>query len=256
MNRPAFRPEPPWSAQGTAFAVRGPVAVETAAYLRKVYLLFTGGVFAAIGGALVALHAGTPATLGMGEGSITVPPVVAFGLQHAFLAMAIYLAVFFGASFARRVPGLNVVALFGYAFVTGLFVAPAVFVAQIMSAHSLDPSPVRDAFLLTGAAFTGLTGYALVSKKDFSFLRGALVTGLWVVIGASLLGIFLHAEVFHLAIASVAVLLFAGFILYDTSRLLRSGDRSDPVGAALGLFLDVVNLFVSLLRILSSARDR
>lgn len=218
-------------------------------YLRKVYSLFAGGVGFAIAGALVALYAGA------GDG---VPPLVAFGMEHWILAMVLYFGAFLGASFARRVPGLNVAALFGYTFVTGLFIAPALFVAQYMASRgaTLDPSPVRDAFLLTGAAFGGLTAYVMISRRDFSFIGAALNVGIWVVIGASLLAIFLHSAVFNLAIASVGVLLFAGYILYDTSRILRDEDRSDAVGAALQLFLDVVNLFMFLLRILSSQRDR
>jgi FtsH-binding integral membrane protein len=121
--------------------------------------------------------------------------------------------------------------------------------------QTLDPSPVRDAFLLTGAAFVGLSGYTLVSKRDFSNLGAALTIGLFVLIGATLLGLFVHAAVFHLAVASVGVLLFAGYILYDTSVIMRQGE-GDAVGAALRLFLDIVNLFLLLLRILSSQRER
>ena len=139
---------------------------------------------------------------------------------------------------------------------TGLFVAPTVFIVGAMAAagQTMDASPVRDAFLLTGAAFTGLTAYCFVTRKDFSFLAAALNTGIWVVIGASLLAMFLGSSALSLAVASVSVLLFSGYILYDTSRILREGDDGDPMGAALRLFLDVVNLFLALLRILAASR--
>jgi modulator of FtsH protease len=65
---------------------------------------------------------------------------------------------------------------------------------------------------------------------------------------------FLHSSALSLAVASVSVLLFSGYILYDTSRILRAGEEDDAVGAALRLFLDVVNLFLALLRILSASR--
>jgi len=226
-------------------------------FLRRVYLLFTGGIGFAVVGALAALYAGTPVQIASRGAVGYVPPVIAFGMEHWILMLLAYIGAFFAASFARRIPGLNLVALFGYAFITGLFIAPSVFIAQAMAAtgHTLDPSPVRDAFLLTAAAFTGLSGYTLVSRRDFSNLGAALTIGLFVLIGASLLGIFVHAEVFHLAVASVGVLLFAGYILYDTSRIMREGE-DDAVGAALRLFLDVLNMFLLLLRILSSSRDR
>jgi modulator of FtsH protease len=226
-------------------------------FLRRVYLLFTGGVGFAVVGALAALYAGTPVQVASRGAVGYVPPVVAFAMEHWIVMLLVYIGAFFGASFARRVPGLNVAALFGYAFITGLFIAPSVFVAQAMAAtgRTLDAAPVRDAFLLTAAAFTGLSGYTLVTKRDFSNLGAALSIGLFVLIGASLLGFFVHAEVFHLAVASVGVLLFAGYILYDTSRIMREGE-DDAVGAALRLFLDILNMFLLLLRILSSSRDR
>lgn len=226
----------------------------TLGYLRRVYLYFAGGVFAAIAGALVALYAGTPVAVAEG---VSVPPLVAFAIQHWVIGLILYFGAFMAASTLRHRPGLNVAALGAYTFVTGLYLAPMLFFAQLMASHgqTLDASPVRDAFLLTGAAFTGLSGYVLVSKKDFSFLGAALSMGIWVILGAMLLAIFVQSAALHLAIASVGVLLFCGYILYDTSRILREQD-DDAVGAALRLFLDVVNLFVFLVRILSSQRNR
>ncbi|WP_394845816.1 Bax inhibitor-1/YccA family protein [Pendulispora brunnea] len=234
-------------------------AESVASYLRRVYLLFTGGVFFAIAGALAALYLGEPAVIRAGRGvTLEVPPLVAFGMQHWLMMIVIYLGAFFAASALRWRPGINVAALFGYTTITGVFLAPTLFFAQLMASQgaTLDASPVRDAFLLTGLAFTGLSGYVLVTRKNFSFMGAALNMGLWVIIGASFLGIFLHSAVFHLAIASVGVLLFSGYILYDTSRLLHDRSQNDAVGAALGLFLNVVNLFLFLLRILSSSRER
>ena len=223
-------------------------------FLRRVYLLLSGGIGFAIAGALSALYLGTPVALG--SSGVYAPPAVALAMAHPFLLLILFFGAFFAASFARNKPGLNLVALLGFTFITGLWLAPTLFVVQAAASQgtTLDPSPIRDAFLLTGAAFTGLTGYALVTKKDFSFMGAALSMGLWVLIGASILGIFLQSAALHLAVASVAVLLFGGFILYDTSRLLRGREGDDAVGAALGMFLNVLNLFMALLNILSSRR--
>jgi modulator of FtsH protease len=225
-------------------------------YLRKVYALFTAGVAFAIAGAFVAIYAGAPVDVPIEGGSVAIPPLVAFGVEHYFITIIVYFGAFFAASGLRRVPGVNLAALFGYTFITGLFLAPTIFFAQLLASAgaTMDSSPVRDAFILTGAAFTGLTAFVFVSKKDFSYLGASLSMGLWVVLGAMLLGFFFHSAVFSLAIASVGVLLFAGYILYDTSRLLHAPD-ADPVSAALRLFLDVINLFVFLLRILSNRRQ-
>lgn len=224
-------------------------------FVRKVYLLLTAGILFAAGGGLVALYAGSPVVFESRGATSAVPPVVAFELQHGFVMLALFFGAFFAASFARTRPGLNVAALFGFTFVTGLFLAPSIFIAQLAATagETLDPSPVRDAFLLSAITFAGLTGYCFVTKRDFSFLGAALSTGLWVVLGAGLLALLFHSSALSLASASVGVILFAGYILFDTSRILRAGG-GDAVGAALSLFLDVVNLFLSLLRILSSQR--
>lgn len=227
------------------------------AYLRKVYALFTGGIFFAIAGALVALYGGGTEVVPMrGGGSVEVSPILAFTMNHWIVSMVVYLGAFFAANFARRIRGLNLVALFGYTFVTGVFIAPSLFIATLMASQgaTVTAAPVRDAFVLSGLAFTGLTAFVLVSKKDFSFLGATLSMGLWVVLGAMLLSFFFQSAVFSLAIASVGVLLFGGYILYDTSKILHDGE-DDAIGAALRLFLDVVNLFLMLLRILSSRRS-
>jgi modulator of FtsH protease len=228
-------------------------------FVRRVYTLLTGGVVTAAAGAMVALYAGEPVAFSArGAGELVVPPTVAFELEHGIVMLLVFLGAFFGASFARNKPGVNVLALFGFTFIAGLFLAPSIFIAQMMAAagQSLDPAPVRDAFLLSALTFGGLTGYCYVTKRDFSFLGAALSTGIWVVIGASILAMVFHSSALSLAVASVSVILFAGYILFDTSRILRSGatEMGDAVGAALSLFLDVVNLFLALLRILSSQR--
>jgi FtsH-binding integral membrane protein len=231
-------------------------------FVRRVYTLLTVGIGFAIAGAMTALYAGSPAAVAFGQGYgrevLAVPPVVAFELQHPWMFLLAFFGVAWGAQSMLRAGRMSPAILFGYTFGLGLFVAPSVFLAMMAAAagHTADASPVRDAFLLSGASFLGLTSYAFITKKDFSYLGATLSTGLWVVIGAGLLAIFLGSNALSLAVASVCVLLFAGYILYDTSRILRADDRtSDAVGEALVMFLNIVNLFLALLRILARARD-
>jgi modulator of FtsH protease len=232
---------------------------EKLVFLRKVYTLFTGSLVTASIGALVALYAGadlSQVTVEIGRARVTVPPLVGFFANHWIIGMLLFLGSFFGASAVRERPGVNVAALFGASFVSGLYIAPMLWLVQIQASQgtTLSASPVRDAFLLTVLGFTGLTSYALLSKRDFSFLGGFLSMGLWVLIGASILSIFVGGASFSLAIASVGVLLFGGYILFDTSRILRDPTNRDPVGAAISLYLNFLNLFLFLLRIMSSSR--
>ncbi len=232
---------------------------EKVVFLRKVYALFTGSIVTATLGALVALYAGADmsrATIDVGGVAHHVPPLVLFFANHWIIGALLFFGSFFGASALRQRPGVNVAALFGAAFLSGIYIAPMLWFVQLMASQgqTLATSPIRDAFLLAVLGFTGLTSYALISKRDFSFLGGFLSMGLWVVIGASLLGMFVGGSAFSLAIASVGILLFGGFILYDTSRMLRDPTNRDAVGAAIGLYLNFLNLFIFLLRILASSR--
>ncbi len=233
------------------------------AFLRKVYGLFTTSIIAAAVGAVFALHAGagaSEATINMGDGAVaTVPPLVALlsgSWISAIVGFLVMFGAFMGASYVRRKPGVNVVALHGAAFISGVYIAPMIFIATLMAStgHTLSAAPVRDAFLLAVGGFSGLSGYALVTKRDFSFLRGFLAMGFVVVFIGLIAAMFLHSGVFQLAVASAGVLLFGAYVLYDTSKLLRAGN-DDPIGATIQLFLDFFNLFIMLLTILSSRRD-
>lgn len=250
----------PAGAYGQSQALAGPAKV---AFLRKVYGLFTTSILAAAVGAVFALHAGSGAsevTIDLGNGSVAaVPPLVAL-LSGSWVAMLVGFFVMFGAFMAasavRHKPGVNVVALHGAAFISGVYIAPAIFAATIMAAtgHTLSPAPVRDAFLLAAGGFSGLSAYTLVSKKDFSFLGGFVAMGFFVVFAGLILGIFVQSSIFHLAVASAGVLLFGAYVLYDTSKILREGNE-DPIGATIRLYLDFFNLFIMLLSILSSRKD-
>jgi len=234
-------------------------AASRSSFLKRVYGLFTASIIFSAIGAMVALNAGvasSQAIIQIGGQSVTVPPLVAYFGQHYIIAALVMLGSVFGASMVRHVKGLNVLALFGMATVIGVIIAPTLFYATLVAGlgKTLSAAPVRDAFILSALGFGGLTGYALTTTKDFSFLGGALTMGIFVVIGASLLNLFVGSSVFSLAISSVAVLLFGAFVLYDTSRLLHS-DEDDAVGGAIQLYLDFLNIFLSLVRILSSRRD-
>lgn len=102
----------------------------------------------------------------------------------------------------------------------------------------------------TGVIFMALSGYVLTTKKDFSYMGGFLFIAF---IGALLLAI--GAAIFKMALMQVVmsgafILIFSGYILYDTSRILHGGE-TNYIMATVSLYIDILNLFLSLLRILS-----
>ena len=103
----------------------------------------------------------------------------------------------------------------------------------------------------TGTIFLALSGYVLTTKKDFSFLGGFLVAGFFVVLLAAIANIFLGIAGLSLAISAVVIMIMSGFILYDTSRIVRGGE-TNYIMATMGLYLNLYNIFVSLLHLLGA----
>ena len=106
----------------------------------------------------------------------------------------------------------------------------------------------------TGAIFLGLSAYALTSRRDFSFMGGFLMVGMLVVLGASLLNLFFAMPVATLAISAAVVMLMSGFILFDTSRMVNGGE-TNYVLMTVSLYLNIFNLFTSLLQLLGIMRS-
>jgi modulator of FtsH protease len=116
------------------------------------------------------------------------------------------------------------------------------------------PEIVGTAFGGTGLIFLGLSGYALTSKRDFSFLGGFVFAGMMVVVIAMLANIFLAMPALSLAISGAIILLMSAFILFDTSRIINGGE-TNYIMATYGLYLSMFNIFVSLLQILGIMGD-
>ena len=116
---------------------------------------------------------------------------------------------------------------------------------------AVNPSIVMTAVGGTGTIFLGLSGYALTTRKDFSFLGGFVMVGMLVVLGAAVLNIFLGIPALFLAVNAAVVMIMSAFILWQTSSLIRNGE-TNYIMAAAGLFLSILNLFQALLHLLGA----
>jgi modulator of FtsH protease len=116
---------------------------------------------------------------------------------------------------------------------------------------AVNPSIVMTALGGTGTIFLGLSGYALTTRKDFSFLGGFVMVGMLVVLGAAVLNIFLGIPALFLAVNAAVVMIMSAFILWQTSSLIRDGE-TNYIMAAAGLFLSILNLFQALLHLLGA----
>ena len=116
---------------------------------------------------------------------------------------------------------------------------------------SVNPSIVMSALGGTGVIFLGLSGYALTTRKDFSFLGGFVMVGMLVVLGAAILNIFLGIPALFLAVNAAIVMIMSAFILWETSSLIHGGE-TNYIMATAGLFLSILNMFQALLHLLGA----
>ena len=116
---------------------------------------------------------------------------------------------------------------------------------------SVNPSIVMTALGGTGAIFLGLSGYALTTRKDFSFLGGFVMVGMLVVLGAAILNIFLGVPALFLAVNAAIIMIMSAFILWETSSLIHGGE-TNYIMATAGLFLSILNMFQALLHLLGA----
>jgi len=176
---------------------------------------------------------------------------MAFPLEHPFIMLFIMMGGIFGVQAVRHTPGLNFAALLAFGGITGMAIAPLI---GIVAAKS--PMLVTQAFMTTSIAFVSLTAYTFISRRDFSFLKGFVWTGLiaMIVLGLSNY-FFFESPMLQLTLSGIGVLLFSAFILYDTSNILRDYPNDEYISAALTLYLDVFLLFQHILALFGILGD-
>jgi modulator of FtsH protease len=165
-------------------------------------------------------------------------------------------------------PGLllTLAGYFGLLFLTAKFrnsTAGLAFVFALTGFMGFTLGPILNAYLslpnggqvvmtamgATGAMFFGLSGYALTTRKDFSFMGGFLMVGILVGFLAGLGAIFFEMPALSLAVSSMFVLLMSGLILWETSNIIHGGE-TNYIMATVTLFVAIFNLFTSLLHLI------
>ena len=201
---------------------RQSAVISTNKVLRNTYLLLSMTLLfsAAMAGVAMAINA---PYLGW------MPLIVAFALLFVISKM--------------RNSVWGIVLVFAFTGLLGFSIGP--FVNMYMQTAA-GTQTVLTALTLTGMIFLSLSGYALVSKKDFSFMGGFLMTGLWVVIGAIVLSLFFQIPGLQLAISAAIIMIMSGLILYDTSQIINGGE-TNYIMATVSLYLSIYNIFQSVL---------
>ena len=179
--------------------------------------------------------------------------VVGVRMGLSFSSPWTFLLVFMGGAFAfmygikrTQNSSMGVVLLLAFTFFMGMMLS---LILQVALMFSNGPFLIATAAGGTGVIFFTLAGIATVTKKDFSFMGKFLFVGVVVLLLAIVANIFFQIPALHLTISVVALLIFSCYILYDISRIVNGGE-TNYISATLSVYLDIYNVFVSLLRLL------
>jgi modulator of FtsH protease len=187
--------------------------------------------------------------LTLGFSALTAGVSMALNLPHPGLLLT--LAGYFGLLYLTtrfRNSGLGLFMVFGLTGFMGYTLGP------ILNAYLGLPNGgqiVMTAFAGSGIIFLALSGYALISRRDFSFMGSFLMIGILVAFLAGLGAVFFGLPGLALAVSAMFVLLMSGLILYETSNIIHGGE-TNYIMATVTLYVAIYNLFTSLLHLLGA----
>lgn len=192
---------------------------------------------------------------------------------YALLSMTLlFSALTAGISMTMNMPPMSLLVVFGgyfgLLFLTTKFRNSSlglVFVFALTGFMGLTLGPLLNAYLSlpnggelvmtalggTGVIFLGLSGYALTTRKDFSFMGGFLMVGILVAFLAGIATLFFNVPGMALAVSAMFVLLMSGLILWQTSNIIHGGE-TNYIMATVTLYISIYNLFTSLLHLLGA----
>jgi modulator of FtsH protease len=185
-----------------------------------------------------AVTAGISMAVGLSHGAGLILSLVGFGLLFVVNRTAD--------------SGKGLPAIFAFTGVMGAALGPML---NYYAAMPGGPALVMQALGGTALVFFGLSAYALSTRKDFSYMGGFLMVGLLVAVVAMVANIFLNIPALSLSISAAVVMIMSGLILFDTSRIINGGE-TNYIRATLSLYLNVYNLFIHLLHLLTALSGR
>jgi modulator of FtsH protease len=216
---------------------------------------YAGAAAPALGGIEISkVLRNTYMLLGLTLGWSALVAMVAMALNVPYLGPIITLVGYFGLLFAVHKTAnsaLGLVMVFALTGFMGLTLGP--ILSYYMSLAN-GPTLVASALGCTALAFIGLSAYALVSRRDFSFLSGFLVVGFFVLLGVIVAGLIFDLSAFQGAISAGVVLLASALILWQTSAIIHGGE-TNYILATVTLYVSIYNLFLSLLQLFGMSSD-
>ncbi|MDF1876392.1 Bax inhibitor-1/YccA family protein [Sulfurimonas sp. SAG-AH-194-L11] len=196
-------------------------------FVKETYKLFAASMMAGAVGAYVGV------------------PLAGTVAAYFWPLFALEIGLLIGLQFVKRKEGINLMVMFAFVFMTGLMLAPLLARTLGMSGGA---SIIGNAFAMTSVVFGAMSMFAIKTTKDFTGYGKPLMIALFVIIGFSILNIFLGNPMIHVIISGAVVILFSILVIYDTQNIMR-GAYETPIDGAIALYLDFLNIFTALLQL-------
>ncbi|GAA7974815.1 Bax inhibitor-1/YccA family protein [Helicobacter pylori] len=206
---------------------------ELVSFVKTTYKFFAGSLLLATIGALLGL--------------MNFQAVV----QYKWVFFIAEIAALFGLMFSKSKPGLNLFMLFAFTSLSGVTLVP--LLGMVIAKAGLGA--IWQALGMTTIIFGLMSVYALKTKNDLANMGKMLFIALIVVLVCSLINLFLGSPMFQVVIAGASAILFSLYIAYDTQNIVK-GMYDSPIDAAVDLYLDFLNVFISILQIIGIFSDR
>lgn len=196
-------------------------------FVKETYKLFAASMMAGAVGAYVSIP-------------------LAASVQAWFIPLFILeIALLFGLFAVKRKPGINLVVMFSFVFMTGVMLSPLLARTLGMSGGG---AIIGNAFAMTSVIFGAMSFFAIKTTRDFTGYGKPLMIAVLVIIGFSIVNIFLGSPILSIILSAVVVLLFSILVIYDTQNIIR-GAYETPIDGAIALYLDFLNIFTALLQL-------
>lgn len=211
----------------SAYGTHAKSDAQIVSFVKETYKLFAASMMAGAVGAYVGV------------------PMAGTIAANFFPLLILEIGLLIGLHFVKHKPGINLMVMFGFVFMTGLMLAPLLSRTLGMSGGG---TIVGNAFAMTSVIFGAMSFYAIKTTKDFSGYGKPLMIAMIVILVFSVINIFMGSPLMAVAISGAVVILFSIMVTYDTQNIIR-GAYETPIDGAIALYLDFLNIFTSLLHL-------
>lgn len=203
-------------------------------FIKQTYLLFAASLMGGAVGAYLGIPLAKPIS------------------ENFWLFVILEIGLLIGLMFNKNKQGLNYILLFSFVFMTGIVSSP--LLAQTLS-FSGGSTIIGNAFAMTATIVALMSYFAIKTEQDYRSFSKPMFYAVLVIIVFSLLNVFLfESSILSVIISAITVLVFTFMVVIDTQNII-SRSYETPIDGAIALYLDFLNIFLSLINLLNASKE-